>query len=106
MARQSESTATRTVVGKHSYLPPEQFRGKASTQSDIYALGATLFFALIGEDPEPISASRPREKSLSVSNRLDDIIFHATQLNTDERYKTADEMKEDLLSQVPLGVVS
>lgn len=106
VARQSESTATRTVVGKHSYLPPEQFRGKASPQSDIYALGATLFFALTGEDPEPISASRPRDKSLSVSTRLDDIIFHATQLSTDERYKTADEMKEDLLSQVPQGVVS
>ncbi len=105
VARQSESTATRTVVGKHSYLPPEQFRGKASPQSDIYALGATLYFALTGEDPEPISASRPREKSLSVSSRLDEIIFHATQLSTDERYKTADEMKEDLLSQVPQGVV-
>lgn len=106
VARQSESTATRTVVGKHSYLPPEQFRGKASPQSDIYALGATLYFALTSEDPEPISASRPREKSLSVSSRLDDIIFHATQLSTDERYKTADEMKEDLLCQVPRGVVS
>ena len=105
VARQSESTATRTVVGKHSYLPPEQFRGKASPQSDIYALGASLYFALIGEDPEPISASRPREKSLSVSSRLDEIIFRATQLGTDDRYKNAEEMKEDLLSQVPSGVV-
>ncbi len=102
VARQSESTATRTVVGKHSYLPPEQFRGKASPQSDIYALGASLFFALTGEDPEPISASRPRAKSLSVANKLDDVIFRATQLSTDDRYKSADEMKEDLLSQVPL----
>lgn len=101
VARQAESTATRTVVGKHSYLPPEQFRGKASTQSDIYALGASLYFALTGEDPEPISASRPREKNPAVSARLDKIIFHATQLSTEERYKSADEMREDLLLQVP-----
>ena len=99
VARQAESTATRTVVGKHSYLPPEQFRGKACTQSDIYALGASLYFALTGEDPEPISASRPSEKSLSVSKRLDEIIYRATQLSTDDRYKTADDMKDDLLSQ-------
>lgn len=83
VARQSESTATRTVVGKHSYLPPEQFRGKACPQSDIYALGATLFFALTGEDPEPISASKPRDKSLTVDSHLDNIIFRATQLSTD-----------------------
>lgn len=103
VARQSESTATRTVVGKHSYIPPEQFRGKASPQSDIYALAASLYFALTGEDPEPISASRPREKILTVSNRLDEIIFRATQLDTEKRYANADKMKEDLLSQVPLG---
>lgn len=102
VARQAESTATRTVVGKHSYLPPEQFRGKASTQSDIYALGASLYFALTGEDPEPISASRPREKNPAVSIRLDEIIFRATQPSTEERYKSADEMREDLLLQVPV----
>ncbi|MBX9953191.1 MAG: serine/threonine protein kinase, partial [Candidatus Obscuribacterales bacterium] len=102
VARQAESTATRTVVGKHSYIPPEQFRGKASTQSDIYALGASLYFALTGEDPEPISASRPREKNPAVSIRLDENIFRATQPSTEERYKSADEMREDLLLQVPV----
>jgi hypothetical protein len=97
VARQSESTATRTVVGKHSYLPPEQFRGKACPQSDIYALGATLFFALTGVDPEPISASRPSEKNNSVCSKLDEIVWRATQLNTDQRYQSAQQMREDLL---------
>src|ERR1700739_3705163 len=44
VAQKLESTATRTVVGKHSYIPPEQFRGKATVQSDIYALGACFYF--------------------------------------------------------------
>lgn len=98
VARQTDSTSTRTVVGKHSYLPPEQFRGKACPQSDIYALGATLYFALTGEDPEPISASRPSEKNNSVSSKLDEIIWHATQLSTHDRYQSAQQMKDDLLS--------
>src|SRR5581483_12186920 len=54
VAQQMESTATRTVVGKHSYIPPEQFRGKATTQSDIYAMGASIFYLLTGTEPEPI----------------------------------------------------
>jgi tRNA A-37 threonylcarbamoyl transferase component Bud32 len=56
---------TGTIVGKHAYVPAEQFRGKANKQSDIYALGATLFFLKEGRDPEPISQSKlppaPRE---------------------------------------------
>jgi len=99
VARQSDSTATRTVVGKHSYLPPEQFRGKACPASDIYALGATLYFALTGEDPEPISASRPSEKCESVSKLLDEIVYRATQLSTDDRWQSAEQMREELLGK-------
>jgi tRNA A-37 threonylcarbamoyl transferase component Bud32 len=48
-------TATGTLVGKQSYISPEQFRGKAGPQSDLYSLGATIYFALTGLDPEPLS---------------------------------------------------
>jgi tRNA A-37 threonylcarbamoyl transferase component Bud32 len=48
-------TATGTLVGKQSYISPEQFRGKAGPQSDLYSLGATVYFALSGQDPEPLS---------------------------------------------------
>jgi hypothetical protein len=59
VAETLESNLTRTMVGKHSYVPPEQFRGKATTQSDIYSMGATLYFLLTGRDPQPISVSNP-----------------------------------------------
>lgn len=40
--------------GTRSYAPPEQFGfGQTSVRSDIYALGALLFFCLTGTDPKP-----------------------------------------------------
>lgn len=55
-------TATGTMVGKQSYMPPEQLRGKAVPQSDIYSLGATCYFLLTGKDPTPLEVSRITEK--------------------------------------------
>ena len=40
---------TVTLVGKQSYMPPEQFKGKAEPASDVYAFGATLAFMLSGK---------------------------------------------------------
>jgi serine/threonine protein kinase len=51
------ATATGTLVGKQSYIAPEQFRGKAVPRSDIYALGCTLYYLASGNDPEALSQS-------------------------------------------------
>lgn len=96
VAHQLESSATNTVVGKHAYISPEQFRGKASEQSDIYAMGGTLFFLLTGEEPTPMSVSSPRAVNNAVSEELDAIVQKATTLDTAERYKSAFEMRADL----------
>lgn len=44
VAKQVTETVTATVVGKHAYIPIEQFRGRATMQSDIFALGCTLHY--------------------------------------------------------------
>ncbi len=36
------ASTTGTVVGKPSYLAPEQFRGEPMPSSDVYSMGATL----------------------------------------------------------------
>jgi hypothetical protein len=96
VAKQLQSTATKTVVGKHSYIPPEQFRGKATPQSDIYALGATMYFMLTGEDPEPISSSHPQEQNKNVSPALDALVARATAIDTQNRYPDITTLKSDL----------
>lgn len=96
VAQQTDSTATGTVVGKHAYLPPEQFRGQPTTQSDIYAMGATLYYLLVGEDPEPISMVFPREAEASVSEQLDAIVAKATAIEPQRRYQKSEDILSDL----------
>lgn len=98
VAQQYEASATRTVVGKHSYLPPEQFRGRACPQSDIYALGATLFYLLTADEPEPITVAHPIKAMPVVSRGIDDIVAKCTEQSLVERYKSAGELESDLLA--------
>lgn len=100
VAQQKEATSTGTVVGKHAYIPPEQFRGKPCSQSDIYAMGASVFFLLTGQDPEPITSSHPKETISNVSNGLDIIIARATALDTNYRYQSAAEIRQELVDMV------
>lgn len=96
VAQHLESMSTHAVVGKHSYIPPEQFQGETTQQSDIYAMGATLFFLLTGKDPEPISVSRLKEARMDVSDELDAIVAKATATDTAYRYVSCEEIKREL----------
>lgn len=87
-----------TIVGKHAYLPPEQFRGQATTQSDLYAFGSTLYYLLTGTDPEPISQSSPSTRNPEVSKALNEIVKRSTALQTNNRYRTAAEIESDLVA--------
>ncbi len=97
VAQQLQGGATGTIVGKHAYLPPEQFRGKATSQSDLYAFGATLFYLLTGRDPEPISQSTPHDVNDQIDTTLNDIVKRSTALQTNNRYQSAEEIEADLL---------
>ncbi|HIA52029.1 MAG TPA: serine/threonine protein kinase [Candidatus Melainabacteria bacterium] len=96
VAQQQESTSTCTVVGKHCFISPEQFRGKPTSQSDIYSMGATLYYLLTGEDPEPITCSHPKQRVEGLSDSIDELVAKTTALTVQKRYAKASEIRADL----------
>ncbi len=91
-------TATGTLVGKQSYISPEQFRGHATTASDLYGFGATIFYLLTGRDPEPLSQSSPKQMTASLSTGLDQLVQKLTAQNEEERPVSAAAVKETILA--------
>ncbi len=96
-ANEFVGTATGTLVGKQSYIAPEQFRGKAVTQSDIYAFGCTLHYLLTGSDPEALSVSHPQSLVSAISPEMDKLVAAATDLEASGRPPTAIALRERLV---------
>jgi len=82
-------TATGTLVGKQSYIAPEQFRGKAQTASDIYSLGCSLYFFATGEDAEALSQSTLPEPIAQEMPVLNQLIRDCTELDVEMRIAIA-----------------
>jgi tRNA A-37 threonylcarbamoyl transferase component Bud32 len=89
-------TATGTMVGKQSYMPPEQLRGKAVPQSDIYSLGGTCYFLLTGKDPTPLEVSQVRDNK--PGTQLNPLLAKCTALDSAERYQSSEELLREILS--------
>jgi serine/threonine-protein kinase len=89
-------TATGTMVGKQSYMPPEQLRGKAVPQSDIYSLGGTCYFLLTGKDPTPLEVSKIKGDNKPGAN-LNPLLAKCTAWEASARYQSAREVLDDIL---------
>ena len=90
-----------TMIGTEGYSPPEQYRGEASPQGDIYALGATLHHLLSRRDPrlEPPFTFESRligEINSNVPPQFVAIVERALAYERTERYGTIEEMKAAL----------
>lgn len=84
--------ATGTFVGKQSFIAPEQFRGRAVVQSDIYAFGCTLHYLLTGEEPEALATSEPRDVNEELSEDINELVSCCTQLEPRDRFQSAAQM--------------
>lgn len=94
VAQQTENSVVGTIVGKQSYVPPEQLRGMATPGSDIYALGATLYFLLTAQNPEPLSVSHPIDIVPHISKEIDQLVAGCTRLDEADRFKSVSEIRE------------
>jgi serine/threonine-protein kinase len=106
------------ILGTVSYMPPEQARGDhAATdeRSDIFALGATLYHILTGHPPHEsvpgidsldaarANAIRPPEEcetAARLPRGLGRIAMRAMAKDPRDRYASALELKDDLLTQL------
>ena len=102
---------TASVVGSVHYFSPEQAQGLAVTaQSDIYSLGIVFYEMLTGKVPfdgnNAVSVARKQVEEQApplkaywpeAPEALQEIIDKALAKNLQDRYATAEDMKNDLM---------
>ena len=101
------------VLGSPGYMSPEQARGDqraiGNSRTDIYSLGATLYFALTGRSPvDGVSQTAlvdavingdirpPSQVRPSVNRDLEAVCLKALATQPEHRYASAAEMARDL----------
>lgn len=95
IARSWHDGATSDTVkfGTRSYAPPEQFGfGQTDIRSDVYALGAVLYFCLTGTDPEPGKKIADQVGERGLPEPLAAVVVRAMALDPDERFASARDL--------------
>jgi tetratricopeptide (TPR) repeat protein len=105
-------------------MSPEQAAGaldRLSARSDVYSLGATLYYLLTGKPPvsgddvgDLLQAVRngdfphPRQRDTTINRGLEAVCLKAMALNPGDRYTTPRELAEDIerwLADEPVSVL-
>jgi eukaryotic-like serine/threonine-protein kinase len=109
--KDSEMTATGTVVGTVSYMAPEYIRtGKPDERSDLFAVGVmlyecisgrkpfegdttpTILYKIVNEAPDPVDVSQLREISPAIRSVMD----MALAKEPDQRFQKAEDLANAL----------
>ena len=107
LVKGSQATTTGARAMTPGYSPPEQY-GTARTdpRTDVYSLGATLYAALTGVVPEDglaramdnVELTPLRKRNPMVSRKLANAIEKAMAVRPDDRFQSAEEFKQVLLT--------
>ncbi len=103
------ASRTGTLIGSAEYVAPEQARGKAVPQSDLYSLGVTCIHLLTGISPFDLYDDTSdrwiwREKlQARISSHLANILDRLLARAIANRYRSANEVLQDLSSLVNLS---
>lgn len=93
-----------TTIGTMGFVPPEVYEESIEPASDIYSLGATLFYFLTGVSPQtkPIlifdfsKNPLPREYEKSITAEMEQIICRCVAYSARNRYPSAYALKKEL----------
>lgn len=97
--RAAAEGATFTVVGTYGYAPLEQFGGRATPASDLYALGATLINLATGTSPADLPQFDSRMQFFHLVNLNPGFVrwlLQITEPNIENRFQSASEALEAL----------
>jgi serine/threonine protein kinase len=100
IARHFAPLTNATMIGTQGYAPPEQYRGRVETRSDLYALGATMHHALSGRDPAaeaPFSFPSLRKLCPDLDPALAAVVDQALAYDVVNRMRDATEFKRRLI---------
>ncbi|WP_421657206.1 protein kinase domain-containing protein [Leptothermofonsia sp. ETS-13] len=95
---------SRTRIGAEGYSAPEQTLGRPMTQSDLYAVGASLIYLLTADSPIRYYKKRNQgygfalERIPAMSPALRTVVERVTQYRPSDRYQTARELANALNS--------
>ncbi|MDP9440956.1 MAG: Stk1 family PASTA domain-containing Ser/Thr kinase [Actinomycetota bacterium] len=104
-------TQTGAVMGTATYFSPEQAQGhRVDPRSDVYSLGVVLYEMVAGRAPfagdNPMAIAYkhvreqpvpPRQVNPDVPEAFEAIVLQAMAKNPNDRYTSADELRQDLL---------
>lgn len=108
-AKMLDAGATMSLVFKEIFSPVEQKVGlPVGSWSDVYSLFATVYYMITGNEPKAAMSRMyfdelvpPSEQGIEIDKRLEEILLKGMAVDPEDRYRTFEEVLDELKSCLP-----